>query len=222
MAWRNGEHCLVVARTGSGKTVLVNNLMLTRPWAAVIVTKPEDDSAMWLKDHHGFRIARTWDDTYPTVWERERHNRWLIWPDSTGFDSRATQAITVRGAMAGAWHDRGWALGVDEAQYVADRLGLRDELAQLFLQARSLKVSVVAASQRPRNLGVEALTQSTHLFFLKSHDDYDLGRIEEIVGSRNAELIELLMPTLDDHEFLYLNTVTGEAYRSRVPADLAP
>lgn len=222
MDWKQGEHVLVIAKTGAGKTVLVNALALTRPYVVVVVTKPQDSSALWLKDHHDFRVARTWDETRARFLRNRRHGRFLLWPDASDFDSKDEQRRVIHEAFVAAWEERNWTVCVDEAQYVHDHLRLGPDLAQLFLQGRSLGISLVASSQRPFNLGREAISQSTHLLFLRSTDVADLNRIEEVVGRANAELIRELVPNLELHQVLYVNTLTGEAFRTRVPSGSAP
>jgi len=222
MEFKPGQHSLIIARSGSGKTVLVQALAMTRPWSVVVVTKPADSSTEWLRDTQGFKVARTWADTEAGFFRNRRHGHWILWPSATSFDSKDHQRAVLHDAFVSVWEERNWSLALDEAQLIHQHLSLGPDLAQMFLQGRSLGISLIASSQRPFNLGREAATQAVHFFFLRSTDTADLDRLQEIVGRTNAEMVYEIVPKLDKHEFLYLNVETGVTLRSRVPADLAP
>jgi hypothetical protein len=70
------------------------------------------------------------------------------------------QKAVIADALGKIFVEGGWCVFVDDVQYLTDILHLGDMLRMIWYQARSLGLSLLAATQRPRRLPVEMWTQS--------------------------------------------------------------
>jgi hypothetical protein len=83
-------------------------------------------------------------------------------------------------------------------------------------QARSLRVSLLMATQRPAWIPVMVYDQSSHLMFWRDNDETNLRRISGI-SYRSADLIRGIVSNLEPYQVLYINTRTGRMCRTRCP-----
>lgn len=197
MAWAQGEHVTLVGPTGQGKTTLLKSLLPMRTYVAVIATKPVDASLDALR-RQGYVLIREWPPKRDT-------ERVLLWPKIDRITDLPNQAAVIRDALGAIYTSGSWCVALDEARYVAEQLGARDLLQLLWLQGRSNKVSIVAATQRPRFLPIEAFSQATHLFLWRSRDRYDLDRLAGL-GTIPTATIRNTIANLPPHTCLYVNT----------------
>lgn len=206
--WRQGEHVALVGPTGTGKTTLALSLLCIRTWVAIIATKPRDRTLDRLT-RHGWKRTATW----PT---EATENRVIVWPKFRTPADLPNQRAVIRSLIYGAFRSGSWCLFADDVQYLTKKLGLGPDLETLWLQARALNVSVVAATQRPRHVPLEMWTQSTHFFIWHCSDDDDLRRIAGI-GGIDVKRIRATIRALPTHDVLYLNARTGTACITRAP-----
>ena len=196
----------MVAPTGMGKTVLNKQLLRYREqrkgYICVLATKPVDDELTELEGRRYLKIKdqRRWDATsYPRV---------LLWPQAGNFDNLNEQRKIFLKALQGMWKNGSWTVMLNELRYLTENLGLKRQINTLYLQARSSKVSLSGETQRPRNVPLEAFSQSSHVFFGPCRDDDDLKRISGI-GNANPKQLRLVVQDLQRYEFAYVNAVTG-------------
>lgn len=209
MDWRPGEHVTLIGPTGRGKTELLIELLSERRWGVFLSTKRRDETQAPL-ERLGFRPVAD-----PAAIQPEVHNRYIFRPP---FPKRAqadrlksTHRAAFRMALMQLRDQTGWTIGVDECRYIAHTLGLQDELELLWLQGRSEGTTVVANTQRPRFIPLEAYSQATHLMFWSSPDQSDVARIAELT-SFDRQAVMKALTRLDKHDFLYTNTVTGQMF----------
>ena len=215
MAWQQGEHVTLVGPTGQGKTILMKALLPPAPprsSAVVIRTKAKDDSLDSLA-RRGYRVTEKWD---PTPADRLI----LLAPKLVVPGDVANQAVVVRQALNSIFQQGSWTVGSDEARYICQQLRCEDIMTLLWLQGRSLGISMVAATQRPRWLPLEAFSQATHLFLWRNRDKYDTDRLAGL-GTLPSAMIRETIGTLPKFHCLYINTRDDYMAITKAPAPRA-
>lgn len=202
-AWRQGEHVALVGPTGTGKTTLALAILPRRAYSVVIGTKPKDRTLDRLQRTDGYLRIRSWPPPNADI------RRVLLWPPFRALGDTRRQAAVLRDAIGGIFAQGGWCLFADDVQYLQRQLGLAGELATLWLQARSVRITVVAATQRPRWVPREMWSQSTHLFIWHTSDPDDLRSLAGLGGADTRQVREAVQG-LGLHECLYVNTRTGD------------
>lgn len=209
--WQQGEHVGLIGPTGQGKTNLLMHLLPLRTYVAVFATKPRDISMDRLIADGYLRIEK-WVDI-PAA----RAPRRVLWPNATSIDAEEQQKDVFEKAYGAIYREGGWALVIDEGWYIADVLKLSKKMRTIWTQGRSLGISQVVATQRPRWVPLEMFDQSTHLFFWRDNDDENLRRISGL-GAAPSSVIRTLVANLERFQVLYVNTRTGDMLRTRAPA----
>lgn len=209
---RDGEHITVVGKTGSGKTVLLRELVVRKWWVVVLGTKNEDKELYAPFEDHGFEIVDKFDPSPKRPESRVIFRPRLRSPDEAAVRRQGEQ---FRRMLIEVWEYGGWTVVIDELAYVSRRLGLGDVLDTLWEQGRSLHVTVAAATQQPVRVPTLAWDQATHLFLFRESDRRRIDRMSEFAGA-DSQLLKRLIPQLPRHEFLYVDTRDGSMYRSKV------
>lgn len=163
-------------------------------------------------DRQGYEKYEAW----PRGLDPDKHPRRVIWPNARRIDASRTQAAVFAEAFAEIYVEGGWNLFLDEGWYVTNMLNLGEQIKVFLLQARSLDISLIVATQRPKSVPLEIWDQSTHLFFFRENDESNLERIGGIAW-QDSFAVRRMVANLDRHQFLYVNTRTGKMLRSRVP-----
>lgn len=209
--WRMGEHVALIGPTGQGKTTLLTAILPVHPFVTVFATKPRDESMDRLIDSEGYLKLSKWRrlpaDKYP---------RRVLWPDARSIDSTDKQKEVFKDAFGKIYREGNWTVAIDELWYIINTLNLGHEVKQYLLQARSLGISLVAATQRPAWVPLEVYDQSTWLFFWRDNDETNLKRLSGI-NARSSRLITELVSNLDRFQVLCINTRDGSMVRTRAP-----
>lgn len=211
--WGSGEHVALIGPTGQGKTNMLLNLLPLKPFVAVFATKPEDESMNRLL-RAGYTKFPAWRSV-PAIDEPRR----VIWPDAKRIDSDKLQRTVFRDAFARIYREGNWTVALDETWYMINVLNLHQEVRIFLLQGRSLGISLVAATQRPRFVPLEIYDQSTHLFFWRDNDEENMRRLSS-VNVRSSQVLRQVIPNLERFQVVYVNTRTGEMARTRAPAPM--
>lgn len=211
LQWRHGEHFTLIGPTGQGKTTMLLNLLELHPFVVVLATKPKDETMDQLISHGYYKMERWYS------LEAKQEPRRVLWPDARRLDSVAYQKRIFDHALGAIYREGGWTVAVDELWYFANQLRLGHEIKLYLLQARSLGISLLSATQRPANVPLEVYDQSTHLMFWRDNDENNLKRISGI-SWRSARVIKHIIANLEPFQVLYINTRTGEMLRTRCPA----
>ena len=209
--WQQGEHVLVIGRTGQGKTTLISKIVERRKHVAMFATKLHDP--VLKKQFPDFKVVSNW--------KKPDHDRIMLWPKSASDlrDIRNVQADVFQDALNQIFHDRGWCLVIDEAHWITSELGLGQELAMFQHQARSSGISVVTGVQRPAFIPVITYGSTSHAFMGRINEPGDIKRLSGLGGVDAKELGKHLLE-LPKHEWVYVDN-TGNMSPVRTKIDLS-
>lgn len=210
--WTHGQHITILGTTGHGKSYLLRELAKRREYAVVFATKPRDSTMDGLIAS-GFTRISTWAEH--SEYKNRNQTRFVLWPDASTTDSVKLQKQVFEEAFKAIYVAGAWSVFLDEGYYIAQTLGLGNYVKLFYLQARSLDISLVMATQRPTWVPLEAYDQASWLYIGPDSDRRNLQRLSEL-GYRNSSAIMELVPELEDHQWLVLNTRTGAMVRTRV------
>lgn len=208
--WKHGEHVGLIGPTGLGKTTLLVNILPYHPYVVVFATKPRDKTMDGLINS-GYLRMRKWESM-----DAQQFPRRVLWPDASRMDSHDVQKAVFHDAFQRIYREGGWTVALDETWYMDNVLKLEGDIKTYLLQARSLGISLVTATQRPAWVPREIYTSCTHLFFWRVNDETDLRSLSGI-GWKSSEVIRQAVANLDLYQALYINTRTGEMVRTRCP-----
>ncbi len=206
--WQAGQHVSIIGPTGSGKSVLTQQLLPLRRTVAVLGTKPHDATLDRLISHEGYTRVRDWPPSLP--WHRKPKTadwwqRVILWPPYRGTADRAVQRDVFDRALGEMFAAGKWCVNVDEAYYLCHTLGLAPWLEDYWTQGRSSGLSLVAATQRPAWVPLFMYDQATHLFFFADNDETNLRRVGGL-GGLSARTVRDTVAALPEHSVLYVNT----------------
>lgn len=210
--WKPGEHFGLIGPTGMGKSTMLINLLPLQRYVTVFATKPHDSTMDKLIKHDNYLKMSEWRKLDPAQFPRR-----VVWPDARGIDAEAKQKAVFKDAFAQIYREGGWCLALDETWYMDNILNLEREIKIYLLQARSLGISLVMATQRPAWVPRELYSSCTHLMFWKTNEEQDLRSLAGI-GFLSGDLIRDTVANLDPFQVLYINTRTGKMARTRCPA----
>jgi len=197
--WEQGEHVFINGQTGSGKTELLLRILDYRAHSVVFVTKPRDPI---FKSEFAKHYARQ------TVFApKPGANRIMLAPKNS--DSTRTmvdaQAEVFDDALDRIYHDGGWAVGVDETLWIANRLGLANKIGDANFMGRALGLTYVSATQRPAHIPVIIPQSASHAFIGKTGRKGDLATLAEL-GGDVRETAAAIGSLRDQHDFVYVDT----------------
>lgn len=208
--WNAGEHIGLIGPTGQGKTTMLKALLPLHPYRVVFATKPQDPDMYELIRRYGYLRMERWHSLDP-----DQHPHRVLWPDASSLNSVELQTKVFGDAFARIYKEGSWTVALDELWYIDNVLGLSKPVKIYLLQARSLRISLLAAAQRPAWVPRELYTSCTHLFFWRTNDETDLNSVSGI-GFKSSRLIREVVANLEQYQCLYINTRNGRMLRTRV------
>jgi hypothetical protein len=213
-SWDQGQHVVILGKTGSGKTTVAFEIMEQRieqrgAMCCALGTKARDDTLR----RTGWPILRKWPPTYA---QRQTHHV-IFWPAySRPSVARHTLAPKITELLDEIMAEGGWTLFVDEMAYLVETLGQRAVLDEYWNGARSSRISLVAGTQRPTWLARSAVSQVDWVICFRINDLTDRTRAAEIMGDRQKYAAAI--KTLRGHEFCVVRTITDQAVITELPA----
>lgn len=227
--WHPGQHVSIITPTGGGKSHLAVRGLLTLPALRhsrilLIDDKHTDETTR----EFGLPVAKWPDEYYPRAENRldcimhgkklcpdPEHYRLLVpswsWRER-GEASIAKAQTTVLDALERSYKSAvpgdGWVIVLDETRTLADTrppsLNLGPALKYIWRMGRYRHVTLIALTQIPLGVPGELYDQATYLYFGRDPDDKRIERFAELGGSLPRKLMRDTIPTLGDHEFLFL------------------
>lgn len=212
-AHKQGEHIAIVGQTGSGKSVLGLSLCKVigsrmgkdrRPARVVILgTKPRDDTLSGL----GWPIIKKWPPAYG-------QEHCIVWPRGGDIDRiPARQRAIFLPLMNRIYQEGGQTVCIDEAGYFEEPqphgLGLKTVMGQYWTNARANKLTLVAGTQRPRNVNRSMWSEPSWIFVFTPDDEDDLKRVAELSGAK--ESVMTIADQLGPYEFLCIRRQRSHA-----------
>jgi hypothetical protein len=160
--WRQGEHLALLGRTGSGKSMMAIDLLSIRTgYTVAFGVKPKDETLDDLMKHEGYVRITSWPPKTRDM------RKVVLWPRVRSSDDISRLSPVFKDALDSVFASLAWCVYLDEARYLTDRLGLRQELIDMWILGRAGKLSIVACSQRPSWVPPEMYTQATHVFLCR-------------------------------------------------------
>jgi energy-coupling factor transporter ATP-binding protein EcfA2 len=213
--YKAGQHVTFCGRTQSGKTTLAFQLLARIPEhivPIVLVMKPRDPTVVRWTNTLGFKRTTVW----PPLRSSKRMPRnykppgWVVWPNLGNIDTDdATTRALFQKVMADSYsqaakrnpEDR--VIFADEVVGIANELGLKQNLAAIWMRGSGMGLGLWAGAQRPFELPQNALTQSVHLFLHRDDDKRNRERFAEI-GGVDPDFVMEITSSMREHQFLYI------------------
>lgn len=222
-AHKQGEHVAIVGPNGSGKTLLGLKLCKVvgsriakdrRPSRVVVLQyKPRDDT---LKEIGDWPIIKKWPPRYG-----EEHC--IVWPKGgpASGASRRHRAVFAP-LLDKIYAEGGQSVYIPEAAYFERAqpagLGMSGTMEQFWSTARSLRLTVISDTQRPRMVTILMWTEPAWLCIYRLENRDDIKRVADLSGYPNE--VWAIVPRLGEHEFLCIrrqrHAGQRELYVSRV------
>lgn len=209
-----GEHVTLIGPTGSGKTLLAQELVACRNKVVALGIKPKDTSLSKLTKA-GWVIVGDWHKR-PNRWgfSATKGNRIILWPKDKDITTvKATHRKAFAYMLGDVWERGGWCIWTDELRYLTDIVRMKEPYVLMYVTGRSNNISLVSAAQRPSHVPLEAYSQAQHLFLFRTGDERDLIRMGGLNGN-NARRIAMMVAELPKHHFLYVNLNDGSYVQS--------
>lgn len=221
----------MITPTGGGKSYLVVKGLLKLPALQhTRVLLIDDKHTDPTTQNFGVPVTRWPSEYYPRVQGESRwqtmlsgkkecpdpeHYRLLVpgWPwsqrDATSAE-HAQQVVleALEKCYKTATPGDGWVIVIDETRTLTDSrapsLGLAPALRYLWRMGRYRHVTIIALTQIPLGVPGEMYDQPTFHYFGFDSDGRRIDRFAEMGGTLPRAMMREVLPTLDEHEFLFL------------------
>lgn len=205
--FKQGEQVAIVGPNGSGKSVLAFELCVIagqrtgkdgRPSRVIILgIKPRDDTLAAMVPR-GWPIIKEWPPAYG-------QEHCIVWPRGGPPSSAAARHRKVFAPLLDTiYAEGGQTVCLDEEAYFERNqpagLGLSPMMEQFWMVSRAMKLSLIATTQRPRNVTRAMWSEPAWVIIFHVEDLDDLKRVAELSGRRYD--VMAAAQKLGGHEFL--------------------
>lgn len=211
-AHKQGEHVALVGPNGTGKTMM--GLELCKLLAAkrmndgtpgrvcVLQFKPRDDTLRLVLPEEEWPIIKKWPPKYG-----EEHC--IVWPRGMPPSQMArVQRQVFAPLLDKVYVEGGQAIYVPEAAYferaAPNGLGLGSTMENIWSTARSIKLTMISDTQRPRHVTVLMWTEPAWVVIYQLDHHEDVKHLAKLVGSDFTETVWNVIPQLGTHECLVI------------------
>jgi nucleoside-triphosphatase THEP1 len=206
-----GEHICIMGKTGEGKTTAgldICEALWQRGCSIAVLANKAHDEVLTGLTRKGYRRIRAWPPDYA---DRVRR-KVLVWPTygRASTTAKKTRPVFTK-ALDELLHERGWVVYIDEAIYFTETLGMRQIVDEYWNSARSAKVTLVANAQAHTWINKTMIRQETWAVIFRPANGEDLKDQAKIFSVPPDDI-----ETLKHHEFLMVNTRTGQRYISKI------
>lgn len=212
LRWEQGEHLMICAGTGRGKSTLIRPLIEKRGHVIILVTKTRDETFQsdYLK-HGAWERYTTWPKTGPKPW----HKRILLWPEpgKTIPETLDIQRDHFRNCIEHVNLEGKRCIVFDETLVLANPRyhGLGKEISWIHTNGRSNGISAVTAMQRPAWVPKEIMSNVSHAYLTGTKVRDDLVRLKDMASGDPKELGNVLQALPSKYDYAYVNPI-GDAH----------
>lgn len=209
--YRQDQHVTVIGPTGCGKTTLVTELIRPRALVVAFGVKHVDETMQRLVKQEQWHRLGEWKLRPKSA------QRIVLWPKVKDLDKvMDVHKQTFGNAFRSIYRIGHWTIWMDELTYLADHAGLRKIIRQMYILARSNRVSLVGSVQRPSWAPLEAYNQAAHLFIFRTGHEADIVKMGSLNGA-NAKMVADVVKNLPSrHHFLHINLLDQTMQVSKV------
>lgn len=210
LTWEQGQHVLITAGTGSGKTLLaryLDQMRLDKGGSVVVfIGKLQDDSTI-AEHYKGWTRWTTWPKN-----PSPNETKVLLWPKVEGLDyasamslmkvefQKALRAISVKGH---------WTVHLDEGLMMSEskQLNLGSDIGAMYALMRSARGTMITLAQRPANLPLSVYSNLSHAFIGYAREASDLQRLSNLGTPLTARELGKVIQENGQHDFTYIDAV---------------
>lgn len=166
---RHDEHIFIAGQTGTGKTTLAKALLRARKFVVVLDPKNTFRDAAF-----GGTIVRRLKDL-PNC-----PNPHIIYRPSVRNGERTKENLDA--FFWWIYDRRNTTVYVDEAALISKDGNMPDGYLACLVEGRELGISVISASQRPKNIHNSIISESSHYFIFRLNLKTDREKVGDIIG----------------------------------------
>ena len=210
--WKQGEHVVITAGTGYGKTEMARQVVDKRiernGYVIVFVGKLTPDDT--LVNSYPKWEWKVWHEfkRNPTITD----NKILLMPDTrkakTLVGKRSIQRLVFEDAFNRLANIGKWTVQIDEGLYTChpQMLNLGTEVAISHAMGRSSGLSIVTLAQRPANIPLIVYSSAAHSFVGRAREYADIKRLSEVTASSvSSRELRQDIGRLKKFDFLWLS-----------------